>query len=220
STRHRVVALDPRGQGRSQKPTEGYDATRRGRDVCELLEHLRGEPAVVVGWSLGMQEALVCAHDFGTKRIRALVLVDHPVFVDPQTAFAYADETIRGVQVNRKAWTRKFVEDMIRTPPSDKYVDALTQAALSTPTNAAAIMVANLYFLGPTDLRPLLNALNRPVLFVYSSLDWAVAAAQEVRTDWPEMPVKVIDTQAHALFVAKPQEFNWVLEEFLASLPK
>jgi microsomal epoxide hydrolase len=220
STRHRVVALDPRGQGRSQKPTDGYDATRRGRDVCELLEHLRGEPAVVVGWSLGMQEALVCAHDFGTKRIRALVLVDHPVFVDSQTAFAYADETIRGVQVNRKVWTRKFVEDMIRTPPSAKYLDALTQAALSTPTNAAAIIVADLYFLGPTDLRPLVNALNRPVLFVYSSLDWAVAAAQEVRKDWPEMPVKVIDTQAHALFVAKPQEFNSVLEEFLASLPK
>jgi len=31
---------------------------------------------------------------------------------------------------------------------------------------------------------------------------------------------KGFDEPSHALFVAKPQEFNHVLEEFLASLPK
>ena len=217
---HRVVALDPRGQGRSEKPSEGYHATRRGRDICELLEHLGGEPAVVVGWSLGMQEALVCAREFGTKHIRALVLVDHPVFVDPKIALALADERIKSLQVDREASTRRFVEEMFRSRPSDAYLEALTQAALSTPTNAAAIMMANLYFLGPTDLRPALDALDRPVLFVYSSLEWAVAAAKDVREGWPNVPVKVIDETSHALFVDKPQEFNRVLEEFLASLPK
>lgn len=217
---HRVVALDPRGQGRSEKPTEGYHAKRRGGDICELLEHLGGEPAVVVGWSLGMQEALVCAHEFGTQRIRALVLVDHPVFVDPQIALALAAERIRSLQMNRKGSTRRFVEEILRSPPSDAYLEALTEAALSTPTNAAAIMMANLYFLGPTDLRPALDALDRPVLFVYSSLAWAVAAANEVREGWPNVPVRVIDETSHALFVDKPQEFNRVLEEFLTSLPK
>lgn len=217
---HRVVALDPRGQGRSERPTEGYHATRRGRDICELLEHLGSEPAVVVGWSLAVQEALVCAHEFGTKHIRALVLVDHPVFIDPKIALALADERVKSLQVNRKASTRKFVEEILRSPPSDAYLEALTQAALSTPTNAAAIMMANLYFVGPTDLRPALDALDRPVLFVYSSLDWAVAAAKEVREGWPKVPVKVIDETSHALFIDKPQAFNRVLEEFLASLPK
>jgi non-heme chloroperoxidase len=217
---HQVVALDPRGQGRSEKPPEGYHAPRRGRDICELLEHLGGEPAVVVGWSLAVQEALVCAHEFGTQHIRALVLVDHPVFIDPKFALALADERMKSLQLNRKAWTRRFVEDILRSPPSDAYVDALTEAALSTPTNAAAMMMANLYFLGPTDLRPALDALDRPVLFVFSSLEWAVAAAKEVREGSPKVPVQVLDETSHALFVDKPQEFNRVLEEFLTSLPK
>ncbi len=217
---HRVVALDPRGQGRSEKPTEGYYATRRGRDICELLEHLGGEPAVVVGWSLAVQEALVCAHEFGIQHIRALVLVDHPVFIDPKFAFALADERMKSLQLNRKASTRRFVEEILRSPHSEAYLEALTQAALSTPTNAAAIMMANLYFLGPTDLRPALDALDRPVLFVYSSLEWAVAAAKEARKGWPNVPVQVIDETSHALFVDKPQEFNRVLEKFLTSLPK
>ena len=220
SASHRVVALDPRGQGSSEKPSQGYHAARRGRDICELLEHLAGEPAVVVGWSLAVQEALVCAHEVGTEHIRALVLVDHPVFIAPQDALAIADERVKSLQLNREASVRTFVEEILNNPPSEAYVEALTRAALSTPANAAAIMMADLYFLGPTDLRPLLDALDRPVLFVFSSLDWAVAAANEVRERWPKMPVKVMNGASHALFVDKPQEFNRVLEEFLGSLPK
>jgi microsomal epoxide hydrolase len=220
SASHRVVALDPRGQGSSEKPSQGYHAARRGRDICELLEHLGGEPAVVVGWSLAVQEALVCAHEVGTEHIRALVLVDHPVFIAPQDALAIADERVKSLQLNRESSVRTFVEEMLNNPPSEAYVEALTRAALSTPANAAAIMMADLYFLGPTDLRPLLDALDRPVLFVFSSLDWAVAAANEVREGWPKVPVKVMGGASHALFVDKPQEFNRVLEEFLASLPK
>jgi microsomal epoxide hydrolase len=220
SASHRVVALDPRGQGSSQKPSQGYHAARRGRDICELLEHLGGDPAVVVGWSLAVQEALVCGHEIGTEHIRALVLVDHPVFIAPQDALAIADERVKSLQLNREASVRTFVEEMLNSPPSEAYVEALTQAALSTPANAAAIMMADLYFLGPTDLRPLLDALDRPVLFVFSSLDWAVAAANEVREGWPKVPVKVMDGTSHALFVDKPLEFNRVLKEFLASLPK
>ncbi len=219
-TTHRVVALDPRGQGRSEQPTKGYHAARRGRDICELLDHLGGEPAVVVGWSLAVQEVLVGAHEVGTQRIRAVVLVDHPVVIDLEIARSLAEERTESLQLNREAWTRKFVEEILGPSPSDKYLEALTQAAFSTPTNAAAIMMANLYFLGPTDLRPALGALDRPALFVYSSLDWAVAAAEEVRKDWPEATVEVIDGTPHALFVVKPQEFNRVLEKFLASLPK
>jgi non-heme chloroperoxidase len=217
---YHVVALDPRGQGRSEKPGHGYHATRRARDISELLEHLGVGPAVVVGWSLAVQEALVCTHEFGTERIRALVLVDHPVLIDSALALTLAGERARCLQVDREAWTRQFVEEMLRSPPSDAYLDALTEAALATPANAAAIMMVNLYFLGPIDLRPALDALDRPVLFVYSELDWAVAAAIAVRERWPQVPVKVMDETSHALFVDKPEEFNRVLEAFLASLPE
>jgi non-heme chloroperoxidase len=217
---HRVVALDPRGQGLSEKPTYGYHASRRALDVGELLEHLGGEPSVVVGWSLAMQEVLVLAHQFGTEHVRAAVFVDHPIYLDPDLSAEIGKERVRSLQMERETWTRGFVEEMYRSPPSEAYLEEVTQAALSTPTNAAAIMMANLFFLGPTDLRAALDSLNRPALFVYSSQDWSVEQAGLVREGWPDMPVEIIDETSHALFVDRPEQFNRVLEEFLASLPE
>lgn len=176
---HRVVALDPRGQGRSEKPAHGYHPSRRALDIGELLGHLGGEPAVVAGWSLAMQEVLVLAHEFGTENIRAAVLVDHPIEFDP-ARFGLASR-FASLQVEREEWTRKFIRAVHRSPQSDRHFEAMTQAALSTPTNAAAIMIANLILMEPTDLRPALDALNRPALFIYSSQEWAVEQAERVR---------------------------------------
>ena len=58
SRTHKVVALDPRSQGRSDKPLEGNFVERRAQDIQELLSHLGPEPAVLVGWSLAVIELL------------------------------------------------------------------------------------------------------------------------------------------------------------------
>jgi pimeloyl-ACP methyl ester carboxylesterase len=52
---HRVVALDLRGHGRSDKPHESaaYDETRMARDVVELLDHLSVTKADYMGYSMG-----------------------------------------------------------------------------------------------------------------------------------------------------------------------
>lgn len=214
---HRVVALDPRGHGRSEKPAHGYYPSRRGQDIGELLEHLGSEPAVVVAWSLGVQETLVYAQEHGTSDVRALVLVDWDLVDDEPEYFT---ARFVSLQVGRENWTRQFVEDIFQNPPSKKYLEAITQAALSVPTNATAIMIANIILMGPNDLSSIVDALDRPALFVYSSLGWAVEAAEEVRQHWPESSVEVINETSHALFVDQPERFNQVLEEFIATLPE
>lgn len=173
-----------------------------------------------MGLSLGVQEVLVRPHAVGTERIRAVVLVDHPLVIEPEMLRTLVAERVESLQVNREAWTRRFMAEILNPAPSDEYLEAQTQAALATPANAAAMMMANLYLVGPTDLRPALDALDRPALFVHSSLDWATASAEQVRKGWPEIHERVIDDTPHALFVVKPQGFNLVLEEFLASLPR
>lgn len=213
---HRVVALDPRGHGRSEKPAHGYYPSRRGQDIGELLEHLGGEPAIVVAWSLGVQETLVYTQEKGTRYIRALVLVDWDIIVEEPEHFT---SRFISLQVEREDWTRNFVRIIFQNPPSDEYIEAITEAALSVPTNATAIMIANIILMGPNDLSLAVDSLDRPVFFVYSSLGWAAEAAAEARRLWPRSPVEIIDDTSHALFVDQPERFNQVLEAFIASIP-
>jgi microsomal epoxide hydrolase len=212
---HRVIALDPRGQGRSEKVGYGYHPSRRAEDIGELLEHLDAGPAVVVGWSLGVQEVLVYTHESGTEHVRAVVLVDHMIEMD---CSRFASRFVN-VQVDRESWTREFIRAIYRTPQSEDYLEAVTQSALSTPTNAAAIMIGNLVLMGPCDLSPAMDALDLPVLFVASSQDWAVAEGERVRERWPGTSVVALENTGHTVFVDAPERFNSALEGFLSRLP-
>jgi non-heme chloroperoxidase len=76
---YHVVAFDPRGQGDSQIAASGYEPRRRGQDIAELIARM-GQPSVLlVGWSLGVLDALAYVHADGDRMLAGLVLVDNSV---------------------------------------------------------------------------------------------------------------------------------------------
>jgi pimeloyl-ACP methyl ester carboxylesterase len=72
---HRVILLDPLGQGDSARPRDmwRYSMTQFGRDVVALLDHLKLETAVVGGTSLGANITLEVA-SLAPDRLRGMVL--------------------------------------------------------------------------------------------------------------------------------------------------
>lgn len=74
--KNRVVAVDPRSQGESDKPPYGHLLETRARDYKELVDHLGLKQPVLVGWSLACGELVKYAEQFGTDNIAGLVLVD------------------------------------------------------------------------------------------------------------------------------------------------
>jgi len=212
----RVVAFDPRGQGRSEKVSYGYDAARRARDIGELLEDLDDGPAVLVGWSLGVHEVLEYTRQAGTDRVAGAVLVDHAIYVDWSTSDALRSR-YAAVQTEREEWIPRFVRAIHATPQPEAYLDAISQAALSTPANAAAIMIGNLILMDTGDLRPAVDAFDKPALFVWVDGrpdGWA----DVVRRHKPDAAIVVIPDAGHALFVDQPDRFNEAMESFVRSL--
>ena len=61
ATRHRVVAVDPRGAGRSDKPDQPYTIEGMAEDAAGLLAHLGTGRTSVLGCSMGGRVALVLA---------------------------------------------------------------------------------------------------------------------------------------------------------------
>ena len=74
SMRYRVIALDNRGAGRSDKPTGDYDLGQMAADAVAVLDDVGVDRAHVVGASMGGAIAQFLAV-LWPERVRSLTLV-------------------------------------------------------------------------------------------------------------------------------------------------
>jgi pimeloyl-ACP methyl ester carboxylesterase len=75
SPHHRVIAMDLRGRGLSDKPPTGYSIEHHCKDVLSLIDDLGLKQPVLMGHSLGAFISLVFAAKY-PQRVDRLILVD------------------------------------------------------------------------------------------------------------------------------------------------
>jgi len=213
-----IVALDPRSQGDSDKPTEGNSCERRAQDIKELIEHLKLDHVVLVGWSLGVPELLTYAEQFGGSRIRAYVLVDGFAWdkQDPQFITSMVG-MYKQVQTNRREFTEKFVRSMYKKPQPEEYIQRVVAASLKMPSDSA--VAASVSSISRADWRPALAKVDRPVL-VMCQAQLKSMAADPIVSAIPTARAELFEDAGHALFVDDAERFNALLGEFILHLPE
>jgi len=213
-----IVALDPRSQGDSDKPTEGNSCERRAQDIKELIVHLKLDHVVLVGWSLGVPELLTYAEQFGGSRIRAYVLVDGFAWdkQDPQFITSMVG-MYKQVQTNRREFTEKFVRSMYKKPQPEEYIQRVVAASLKMPSDSA--VAASVSSISRADWRPALAKVDRPVL-VMCQAKLKGMAADPIVSAIPAARAELFEDAGHALFVDDAERFNALLGEFILHLPE
>src|SRR5215467_12718304 len=83
--RFRVVAIDLRGRGQSDKPATGYSMAEHAADVIGLMDSLGLKQAVVGGHSFGGMLAMYIASRFPGRVQKLLVLDSAAGLISPQT---------------------------------------------------------------------------------------------------------------------------------------
>ncbi len=209
--RFHVVALDPRGQGTSEAPAGGYDYRRRGEDIADLVAALNTRPLLLVGWSLGVLDSLAYVHEHGDGRLAGLVLIDNSVGEDPPPLASRALPSRRGPRLAREEQMRRFVAGMFHVPPGAAYLDALTEASLSTPPDAAAAL-AN-YAVPRSYWKEAVLSVRKPIL--YAVRPRFEAQAGNLALHNPMAETAVFETAGHALFVDEAPRFDVLLAGFI-----
>ena len=210
SAHHRVVALDPRGQGESDIPETGYDQDRRGQDIAELIATLGPRPVLLVGWSLGVLDSLAYVHRSGDERLAGLVLVDNSIGEPP------APVPRRGPQrpvrpVDRPEWMARFVRSMFRQPVDPALLDRLTETALRTPREAAAALLR--YDVPREYWREAVLSVRRPVL--YAVTPRLAEQGRNLEAEDPLARTVVFPGAGHALFVDDAERFDAMMDGFM-----
>ena len=218
SKKYRVIAVDPRSQGESDKPTYGHLPETRARDYKQLVDQLLLKRPVLIGWSMGCSELLSYVEQFGEDGISGLVLVDGLI---PPNQNPRIDSVLLGwtnlLQQDRQKEADIWVRSMYKKPEPEEYIQKVIHASMEVPTDTTVTLIYNTDAV--TDFSNAFARINRPMLFAYEpalqpNADYVKAKLGD------KVQLVRFDGDGHALFVDDPVKFNRMVDDFVQSSPK
>ena len=205
--RFRVLTLDPRGNGRSDRPASGYAIADHAEDALAVLDHHGVERAALITASQGANPALWLALEH-PARVERLVMVGPAVGIGP------SEEVVAFLRDNYETFIAGFFAASLNEPYSTKAIeDTIGWARETTPD----VIAAGAAEFDPELIRPRLAEIRCPVLVVHGSEDIPVplAAATEAAGAIPGAELVVVEGGGHRPDVRDPVFVNGVLDEFL-----
>lgn len=218
----RVIAIDPRGQGRSGGRDADVSPEARARDLALLLERLKVDRAVLVGWSLGVQDVAAYLEAEGPGHIVSVVLVDAIPSSGPGGAAAdpALPANLSMMQLFLSvpgAYAEGMLGAIFKQPiPAADRAKFLAGMRTMTPASGAASMISGLY---GRDRAKSFRELCLPVLIVAADSPDAPRMQNFAQSLVAGRFHEVADA-GHALFFDQPAAFNAILESFVTEAPR
>jgi pimeloyl-ACP methyl ester carboxylesterase len=210
ATRHRVVAVDQRGFGQSDKPEQKYTIEGFADDLAFLCREIGLEKPAVVGHSMGgaISLALAARHP---QLPRAIALCDPAVFFPAiVTAGIGAFVTALGTPGYREA-AAGFVEQRLFGPKDDPVRRArITSHMLETPQH---VMRSAFEHLLAFDSDSAARACKVPVLLI--DAESPIVERQRFVNACPQLVCAQTAGAGHFHQLEVPDQINAMLERFL-----
>jgi non-heme chloroperoxidase len=231
SDRYRVIAVDMRGHGESEKPAFGYKISRLAKDVHDMIHALDLTEVNILGHSMGSSVIWNYWDLYGPERLSTLLLIDqmpmitsNPAWSEDELASSGAIFTPQSLYetINALAGpdgvetTRGFIGNMVTKtiPEADK--EWIIERNLRMPRQHAATL---LYNHSTQDWRDLIPRIDLPTLVVggrVSVVPWRSQAW--IHEQIPGSRLEIFEEEEggnHFMFIEAPEKFNDIVADFV-----
>ena len=217
---HRLVAMDMRGHGQSERPRDGYgDSTLWADDVDAAIRQLELDRPILCGWSYGPLVILDYVRHHGEERIGGIHLVGAVTKLGSEAAVSVltrdflslvpklfsedAEESVCGLEALLRLC-------FAREPTAAELYCMLGYSASVPPFVRQALLSRVL------DNDDLLSTIRRPVLITHGARDAIVSteAVEQHRTAISDAQVDIMPSAGHAPFWDDAPSFNGRLGAF------
>ena len=112
--KYRVISVDLRGRGLSEKPDKGYSMQSHSKDIIELMNALKIEKAILAGHSFGGLLSVYLALHF-PERISKLILIDVAAKMHPEVRELVTPSVMSRL---KKTWSTydEYITNMKKAP--------------------------------------------------------------------------------------------------------
>jgi non-heme chloroperoxidase len=220
----RVIAMDMRGHGESEKPQDVYaDSKLWADDVQGIIETLGLDGTVLCGWSYGGLVILDYLRHYGEERLGGLHFVSAISKLGSDEALAVITPEflalVPGFFSNNIEESVPALSNLLhmvfdKEPPVRDFYLMLGYNALVPP------YVRQGLFSRSVDNDDLLPQIRKPVMITHGTRDAIVfptVVDQHIGVI-THAQVQMIQDAGHAPFYEKPETFNRALREFIRSL--
>ena len=235
-SRHcRVITFDGRGNGRSDRPTdaEAYTETEFAADAIAVLDATETPRAIIVGFSMGAQRALLLAANH-PDRVEAAGFIG-PSYqgggepISGRTVYEWEDEldTDEGwAKYNKWYWQRDyrgflefFFSQVFTEPHSTKPIEDCVEWGLDT-TGETLALTQLAPDLQPEELRELARRVRCPVLVIHGEADAIQSARRGIAlAEHTAGRLVLLEGSGHAPHVRDPVKINVLLRDFVKPAP-
>jgi pimeloyl-ACP methyl ester carboxylesterase len=231
SDRYRVIAVDMRGHGESDKPEFGYKISRLAKDVHDIIAALDLDEVNILGHSMGSSVIWNYYDLFGPERLSKLLLIDQMPMITSNPAWPEEERIASGAIFNPQSLyetinalagpdgvetTRGFIGNMVTKAIPEEDKSWIIERNLRMPRQHAATL---LYNHSTTDWRDLIPRIELPTLVVggrVSVVPWQSQAwvAEQV----PGARLEIFEEEEggnHFMFIEGHEKFNDIVADFV-----
>jgi non-heme chloroperoxidase len=217
---HRLVAMDLRGHGMSEKPREGYDNSKFwADDVNAAISMLRLERPILCGWSYGPLIALDYIRHYGEDSIGGLHFVGGISRLGSEEALAVLSPEFLGLvpgffstDIGESVLAlESLVRMCLAQEPSADELYLMMGFNVSVPPYVRQGMLSRAF-----DNEDLLPKITKPVLITHGVDDAVVktAVVDQFKSAMGHAQIQMMPNAGHAPFWDDSATFNRRLQEF------
>jgi len=206
----RVITMDPRGNGRSDRPPTGYDLRTRYDDLVAVLDEVARPPIALVAFSCAAPLAFryAVAHP---DRLSHLVLLSGQYAESVPQPFE--ERVARVIRDDFDNWRTRLFKRIFPEPHSLKGIeDCVTWAGETTPE----VLIESLRAIDGINVYDLLGRVGVPTLALHGTEDKIVpySHAEKMVAAIPGAKLVTFERGGHGLFGREAVKVNRFIRDF------
>jgi pimeloyl-ACP methyl ester carboxylesterase len=221
SQNFRMITVDMRGTGESDKPADNYTLDLYVEDLNSIIEELREENIVLIGECIGASIAIKYFAKYPEKVSKLVLVSGSPKFIateDFPHGFSphEAEQQFAALEESYSIWLRGFFELIFPELGTEYLKEWGFRMSQKTPKEIASNSLKNVF---EADLRPLLKKINVSTLIINGENDGAVRieGAKYMHENIQESRMYTFDGIGHFPSITAAEKFNRMLKEFITT---
>jgi pimeloyl-ACP methyl ester carboxylesterase len=216
SQKYKIITIDLRGHGQTDKPKGPYSMKMFAEDIAELLKKLGINSTHILGISLGGGVAFQMAVDY-PELVKSLIIVNSGIEI-PMDSFKMKLEAFKRTFIVKLVGMKKMGKVLaprlfIKPEQEDLRKKLIERWA---ENDKKAYLIALRALMG-WSVRDQLKKIKFPTLVIGSDEDYAPSSVKEEYTALiPNARFIEIKDARHAVSIEKPKEFNEIVMSFLS----